>query len=105
MEEDEEQENVERVGVWVGRLQEFASSLETIQGTKAIDFCENACEAWRSIAKSDIPPKTSPAILIAFETLNALMHVMATVAMDWANTPDVRDRLTNSRHVCTASLR
>jgi len=32
--------------------------------------------------------------LIAFEALNALMKVMAKVAMDWADTPDVRDRLT-----------
>jgi hypothetical protein len=38
--------------------------------------------------------KAVPAILIAFEALNALMKVMAKVAMDWADTPDVRDRLT-----------
>jgi hypothetical protein len=40
----------------------------------------------------DSPPKTSAAILIAFEALNALMKMMAKVAMDWADTPDVRDR-------------
>ena len=38
--------------------------------------------------------KAVPAILIAFEALNALMKVMAKVAMDWADTPDVRDRST-----------
>jgi uncharacterized protein YoaH (UPF0181 family) len=38
--------------------------------------------------------KAVPAILIAFEALNALMKVMAKVAMDWADTPDVGDRLT-----------
>jgi hypothetical protein len=94
MTEGGEQENVERVRDWIGRLQAFVSSLDDIEGTTPSTFGENACEAWQSIAMSDTPPKTSPAILIAFEALNALMKVMAKLAMDWADTPDVRDRLT-----------
>ena len=43
----------------------FASSLDDIDGTPPDDFGENACEAWHNIAMSDIPPKTSPAVLIA----------------------------------------
>jgi hypothetical protein len=94
VEQGEEQEDVGRVRVWVSRLQEFISSLGGIDGEKPDDFCENACDAWQGIAMSDLPPKTSPAILIAFEAINALVQVMGTVTMDWATTPDVRDRLT-----------
>ncbi len=94
MTEDEEQAEVERVRVWVGRLQEFISSLDGMDGAKPIDLCEKAIEAWQSIVASDMPPITSPAILIAYETVGALTQVMTTVTMDWADTLDVRDRLT-----------
>jgi hypothetical protein len=94
MEEDEEQEDIERVRVWVGRVQEFASSLDEIQGQNAIDFCENACDAWQSIAFSDPPPPTSPAMLVILETLQALAQVMTAATMDYYTTPDVRDRMT-----------
>jgi len=68
--------------------------------------CHKRC-AWSSSARTALGSrpvgpswcrspmvKAVPAILIAFEALNALMKVMAKVAMDWADTPDVRDRLT-----------
>jgi hypothetical protein len=89
-----EQEEVARVCEWIGRLQEFASSLDDLQGTKAIDFCENACDAWQHTVSSDPPPPISPAILIVLETFRALTQVMVAVALDDADTPDVRDRMT-----------
>lgn len=88
------QDDVERVLDWTGRLEAFASALDDVEGEGAIDFCDSACEAWQSIAMSEPPPNTSSAILIVIEPLNALMKVMTTVTMDWADTPDVRDRLT-----------
>lgn len=91
---NDEQEEVERVRDWVGRLLELASSLDDVQGPKAIDFCENACDAWQHTVSSDPPPPTSPAILIVLETFRALAQVMLAVAMDDANTPDARDRMT-----------
>jgi len=94
MTDGKEQEDVERVRVWVGRLQEFTSALDAVEGTTPSEFGENVCEAWQSVVMSDPPPKTSAAILIALEALNALMKVMAKAAMDWADTPDVRERLT-----------
>ena len=39
---------------------------------------------------------SAPAILIIVESFGALSKVMTTVSMDWADTPDVRDRLTRS---------
>jgi hypothetical protein len=94
MAEDEDQEEVERVRDWIRRLEAFVAALDDIEGTKPEDFAGNAYEAWQHSAVSDMPPKSSPAILIAWEPLIALMKVMAKVAMDWADTPDVRDRLT-----------
>jgi hypothetical protein len=96
MEEVEEQENVEWVRFWVDRLHEFVSSLDGIDGARAIDFCENACVAWQHAAMSDPPPLTSPAVFIVLEALGALAQVMSTVTMDYASTPDVRDRLTRN---------
>jgi hypothetical protein len=94
MEESEEQENIERVRFWVDRLHEFLLSLDWIDGTMPIDFCENACIAWQYVAMSDPPPLTSPATFIVLETFGALAQVMSAATMDYANTPDVRDQLT-----------
>ncbi|WP_145238445.1 hypothetical protein [Prescottella equi] len=91
-----EQEDVERAHDWTGRLEAFASALDDIDGEAAIDFCENAFEAWQSIALSPPPPNTSSALLIALEPLNTLMKVMTVVTTDWQDTPDVRDRLTRA---------
>jgi hypothetical protein len=103
MTEEEEQEDVKRVRDWIGRLEAFASLLDDTQGTKAIDFCENACDAWQQTVSSDPPPPTSPAVLIVLETFRALAQVMLAVALDDANTPDVRDRMT--RDLAQADLK
>src|ERR1700734_2458144 len=94
MEESEEQENIERVRFWVDRLHEFNLSLDWIDGTTPIDFCENACIAWQYVAMSDPRPLTSPATFIVLETFSALVQVMSAATMDYANPPDVRDQLT-----------
>jgi hypothetical protein len=91
---EDEQEEVERVREWVGRLEGFASALDDIDGETPSEFCENACYAWQSALMIDPPPRTSPAMAIALTALNALLQVMSAVMMDWAETPDVRDRFT-----------
>jgi hypothetical protein len=96
MTSDVEQEEVERVKVWIGRLREFTSSLDGIDGEKPVDFCENACDAWQTIVMADSAPPTSPAMALIVQAFAALTQVMTTVTMDWADTPDVRDRLTRS---------
>lgn len=92
MENDEIE--VERVREWVGLLEGFASSLDDIDGETPTDFCESACEAWQSLLMIDPPPRTSSAMVIGLSALNALLQVMTAVTMDWADTPDVRDRFT-----------
>ncbi|MET4428619.1 hypothetical protein [Mycolicibacterium sp. 624] len=91
---EDEQEEVGRVRDWVGRLEGFASALDDIDGETPSEFCENACYAWQSALMIDPPPRTSPAMVIALEGLNAMLQVMTAVVMDWADTPDVRDRFT-----------
>jgi hypothetical protein len=91
--EDDEQEGMERVRDWIGRLEAFASSLDDIDGDDARDFCDNAWEAWQHIAMPSVTQQT-PAVLVIFEALNALAQVSTTVFMDWSDTPDVRDRYT-----------
>jgi hypothetical protein len=91
---EDEQEEVERVREWIGQLEGFASALDDIDGETPSEFCENACEAWRSVLMIDPPPKTGPAMVIGLGALSALLKVLADVAMDWADTPDVRDRFT-----------
>ncbi|BBZ38774.1 hypothetical protein [Mycobacterium conspicuum] len=92
----EEEEEVARVRNWIGRLEGFISSFDGLDGETPIDFCESACDTWQSTVMSDSPPPTSPAILVIVESFGALAKVMTTVSMDWADTPDVRDRLTRS---------
>jgi hypothetical protein len=91
---EDEQEEVERVREWIGQLEGFASALDDIDGETPSEFCENACEAWQSVLMIDPPPKTGPAMVIGLGALSALLKVLADVAMDWADTPDVRDRFT-----------
>lgn len=91
---DDEQEEVEPVRDWVDRLEGFASALDDIDGETPSEFCENACYAWQSTLMIDPPPRTSPAMVIALEGLNAMLQVMTAVVLDWADTPDVRDRFT-----------
>jgi hypothetical protein len=101
--ETDEGEDAERVRFWVGRLGEFISDLDGLEGDNPFDFCENAMDAWQNTVSSDAPPPTSPAILVAVETCRALAQVMAAAAMDYATTPDARDRMT--RDFAQASLK
>ncbi|QNJ92284.1 hypothetical protein HZU40_29670 [Mycolicibacterium fluoranthenivorans] len=93
--EDDEQEEVARVRVWIGRLQAFASSLDDIEGTTATAFANNACEALQGIVMPGITPgRANVAVLLMLEALAAVTRATTTVVMDWADTPDVRDRYT-----------
>jgi hypothetical protein len=91
---DDDEVEVERIRDWIGLLEGFASSLDDIDGETPTDFCESACEAWQSLLMIDPPPRTSAAMVIGLSALNALLQVMTAVTMDWADTPDVRDRFT-----------
>jgi len=84
----------ERLRDWIGLLEAFTGALEDLEGETPTDFCESACDAWQQIVMDDSPPPTSPAILIITESFAALTKVMTAVSGDWADTPDVRDRLT-----------
>lgn len=78
---------------WIDRLEAFASSLGDIEGESPTDFADNALEAWQNLA---LPHATgiNPSALVIFEGLNALANKSTDVIMDWADTPDVRDRYT-----------
>ena len=91
--EDDHDEEVERVRAWIDRLGAFASSLDAIEGDSATDFADNALEAWQHLALPSATGVTLPALVI-FGALNALAKASTTVVMDWADTPDVRDRYT-----------
>ena len=80
----------------MGRLEAFRAALVDLNGETPTDFCESACNAWQHIAMDGSPPPTSPAGLIISESFAALAKVMTQVSTDWADTPDVRDRLTRS---------
>lgn len=90
---DDDHDEVERVREWIDRLEAFASSLDDIEGDDATDFADNALEAWQHLASPSVTGVTLAALVI-FEALNALAKTSTTVIMDWANTPDVRDRYT-----------
>lgn len=63
------------------------------EGEDATDFADNALEGWQHLALPSVTG-VSPAALVIFEALNALAKTSTTVIMDWADTPDVRDRYT-----------
>jgi len=90
---EEGQDEIACVRDWIGRLEAFISSLDDVEGDSATDFVGNACEAWQHIALASAVQVT-PAGLVIFEALNALAKASTTVGMDWADTPDVRDRYT-----------
>jgi hypothetical protein len=94
--EDKGQDDAARVREWIGRLESFSVALEDLKGESPTDFCESACEAWQHIAMEDRPPPTSPAVLMITESFVLLTRVMTEVSTDWADTPDVRDRLARS---------
>ncbi|MDH6246077.1 hypothetical protein [Mycobacterium sp. OTB74] len=91
--ENDEQEDVAHLREWIGRLEAFSGALEDLEGESPSDFCESACDAWKNIAMTDSPPPTSPAVLVITESFAVLTRVMTKVSTDWADTPDVRDRL------------
>lgn len=91
--EDDEQEEIERVREWIGRLEAFTAALDDIEGDEATDFCDNACEAWQEAALPTVT-SPSPSALVIFEALTALAKAATTVWADWKDTPDVRDRYT-----------
>lgn len=91
--EDDEQEEVERVREWIGRLEAFTAALDDIEGDDATDFSDNACEAWQESALPTVT-RPSPSALVIFEALTALAKATTTVWIDWKDTPDVRDRYT-----------
>jgi hypothetical protein len=88
---DDDHDDVENVREWIGRLDAFVSSLDDIEGEYATDFADNALEAWQHLTLPSVTGATLPALVI-FEALNAIAKTSTTVAMDWADTPDVRDR-------------
>ncbi|MCI4675613.1 hypothetical protein [Candidatus Mycolicibacterium alkanivorans] len=90
---DDEHGEVENVGKWIDRLEAFASSLDDIEGESATDFADNALEAWQHLTLSSVTG-VNPSALVIFEALNALAKTSTTMIMDWADTPDVRDRYT-----------
>lgn len=96
MENDGQEDSVELLGEWIGRLEAFIDALEDLEGESPSDFCESACDAWKNIAMTDSPPSTSPAVLVVTESFAVLTKVMTKVSTDWADTPDVRDRLTRN---------
>jgi hypothetical protein len=91
--EDDDQEELDRVGEWIGRLKAFTAALDDIEGNDATDFCDNACEAWQEAALPTVT-SPSPSALVIFEALTALAKAATTVWADWKDTPDVRDRYT-----------
>jgi hypothetical protein len=90
---DDEQEAREQVRDWIGRLEAFADALDDIEGDDATDFCDGALDAWQHIGLPSVT-HAGPQALVIFEALNALAKVGTAAAMDWADTPDVRDRYT-----------
>lgn len=91
--EDDDQEALDQVRDWVGRLEAFAEALDDIEGDDATDFCDSALDAWQNIGLPSVT-QAGPDALVVFEALNALAKVGTAAAMDWADTPDVRDRYT-----------
>ncbi len=92
--EDDEQEELERVREWIGRLEAFASALDDIEGDSATDFANDALEAMQAVVMPHMVAARIPSMLLALEAASTMTRATTTVAMDWADTPDVRDRYT-----------
>src|SRR4029077_13791148 len=59
---EDEQEEVERVRDWIGRLEAFASAFDDIDGESATDFANNALEALQAVVMPHIVPAKTPAM-------------------------------------------
>ena len=92
--EADEQEEIERVREWIGRLEAFASALDDIEGNSATDFANDVLEAMQSEVMPHVAPARVPSMLLALEAASTVTWATTTVIMDWADTPDVRDRYT-----------
>lgn len=92
--EADEQEEIERVREWIGRLEAFASALDDIEGNSATDFANDVLEAMQSVVMPHVAPARVPSMLLALEAASTVTWATTTVIMDWADTPDVRDRYT-----------
>jgi len=90
---DDDHGGTDNLRDWIDRLEAFASSLDDIEGESATDFADNALEAWQHLALPHVTG-VSPSVLVIFEGLNVLADKSTVVIMDWADTPDVRDRYT-----------
>lgn len=92
--EDDEREEIERLRDWIDRLESFASALNDIEGDDATDFANNALEAVHGAVLPHLAPSKTPSMLLALEAVAAVTRAATVVIMDWADTPDVRDRYT-----------
>lgn len=90
--EDDNQEELDRVRSWVDRLEKFAWALGDIDGDSATDFANNALEALQAVVMPHIVASRTPAMLLALEAVVAVTQATTDVIVDWADTPDVRDR-------------
>ncbi|MDZ7914919.1 MAG: hypothetical protein U5O16_24305 [Rhodococcus sp. (in: high G+C Gram-positive bacteria)] len=90
--DDSEQNDAVQVREWIGRLEAFATAFDYIEGVSAIDFANNALEALQAVVVPNGVPARRPAMLLALEAVAAPTVATTDVIMDWADTPDVRDR-------------
>ncbi|AMU74391.1 hypothetical protein [Mycobacteroides abscessus] len=91
---DAEHEEVERLRDWIERLEAFTAALDDIEGEDATDFANNVLEALNDAVVPNLVPAKSPSMLLALEAVVAVTQAAIVVIMDWADTPDVRDRYT-----------
>ena len=82
------------------------ASLDDIAGESATDFANNALEALQAVVMPHIVPAQTPAMALALEAVAAVAQATTDVVLDWADTPDVRDRYTRStaKAHCKTSL-
>ncbi|MFC8313788.1 hypothetical protein ACFUEJ_09210 [Gordonia sp. NPDC057258] len=82
---------------WIRKLDGLIAKLDEFDGDSPFDFCEHFMDAWRDlISRETAPPPQSAAMVIVLETMRAQAEVLASAAMDYANTPDARDRMTRN---------
>lgn len=63
--------------IWIDRLDVFVSALGAIDADEPLTFCEQAWDIWESVANSDLPAESHPAMLIVLGVRQALSSVMA----------------------------
>ena len=90
----DEHEDAEQVRDWIERLEAFTAALEGVEGENATDFANNALEALNDAVLPHLVPAKSPSMLLAVEAVVAVTQAATMVILDWADTPDVRDRYT-----------